>query len=308
MNINKTWHILGAGSIGCWWASHLHQANEPVILFIRNQQHYQLYQQQTGILLHKNQASTLVKVPIEVINSQNTPIDQLLLCVKAYDAAMALKSIAHRLHQNSIIVLMQNGLGVLEEVTQLKIPGNLLIGLSTIGCYYQKHFNVFHSGDGHLLVGSPQNNFPFLLQDTIVNSLKVVAQNIVWSDEIINQQWQKFAVNCAINAPSAIFNCPNGALLTNPKAKLLMKIICQEIETIIDRLKINIAMPTYQQAAQVAKATAKNYSSMWQDIQNNRKTEINYLNGYAYKLGKDLNIRMPYNRLLYQMISQRGPA
>lgn len=48
----------------------------------------------------------------------------------------------------------------------------------------------------------------------------------------------------------------------------------------------------------------KHYSSMYQDITSNRKTEINFLNGLIVKLGKKKHIPTPTNKEIYDKIQK----
>jgi 2-dehydropantoate 2-reductase len=69
--------------------------------------------------------------------------------------------------------------------------------------------------------------------------------------------------------------------------------------------KLGIAVP-YQDPAQkvieVCAATAENRSSMLQDIEAGKKTEIEYMNGAIVRHGKQLGIDIPVNSFLTDMV------
>lgn len=55
---------------------------------------------------------------------------------------------------------------------------------------------------------------------------------------------------------------------------------------------------------QVARNTAGNTSSMRADVQRGRQTEIDFINGYVAKLGKELGIETPVNQMLTERVQQ----
>ena len=67
------------------------------------------------------------------------------------------------------------------------------------------------------------------------------------------------------------------------------------------RVKIAYDDP-FQKVESVCKATAKNVSSMLQDVLNKKKTEIDFINGAIVRQGKNLNISTPVNEVLTDLV------
>jgi len=58
----------------------------------------------------------------------------------------------------------------------------------------------------------------------------------------------------------------------------------------------------YEKTLEVLKKTEANKSSMLQDIERGRKTEIDYINGAILRYGRSCGVSTPYNEMLYWSI------
>jgi 2-dehydropantoate 2-reductase len=114
--------------------------------------------------------------------------------------------------------------------------------------------------------------------------------------------WQKLVINCAINPLTAIDNVNNGALAADKYTQNINEIIG---ETIAVAKKVNVELDfesTRNKVYQVIQSTGANYSSMYQDINANKKTEIDFITGYIVKLAKQFDVATPMSDLLYQQV------
>ena len=120
--------------------------------------------------------------------------------------------------------------------------------------------------------------------------------NIHWKSNITNSLWIKFAINCAINALTVIYNCRNGELLSEPAAANELVGLCAEIQSILTSVaECPSPLNLYQKVETVLQATAQNYSSTLQDVRNGRPSEIDYLNQHLVELAKSANLESPIN-------------
>lgn len=115
--------------------------------------------------------------------------------------------------------------------------------------------------------------------------------------------WNKLLINSSINAISALIGLENGTLLTHPHTRSIMIASLKEGLNICKRLGIDLEVedPTTNMI-RVAKITSRNRSSMLQDIDNGKKTEIGYINGKIVEYGKSLRISTPVNEALTVLI------
>ena len=126
--------------------------------------------------------------------------------------------------------------------------------------------------------------------------------SVIWHKNIAEKQWLKLAVNCVINPITALNNIFNGEV-NSPEYSSLIKDILVEVVAVSKSQGINLDLTTLiQTVVDVAKATAKNQSSMLCDVQKQNKTEIDFINGYIHRLGEKMQIETPVNTRLWQEV------
>ncbi|KAL5387994.1 hypothetical protein PMIN06_012361 [Paraphaeosphaeria minitans] len=91
------------------------------------------------------------------------PISTLILCMKATQVLSALSSVKHRLHKDSVICFLQNGMGTVEEVNKVIFPDvatrpHYMVGINSHGMKKTDDpFTVVHAGFGTISLGIMPN-------------------------------------------------------------------------------------------------------------------------------------------------------
>lgn len=286
-----TWHILGAGSLGCLWAARLAAQQQSVHLILRNADAIARYRQTQGIGLSDAQRQQTNYYPVSAELATDTkPIQYLLLACKAYDAEAAISQLADRLTCNSVIILLQNGLGSQQAIQNMLPKIRCIAASSTEGAYLAAPFHSVFAGHGQTWLGdlqpSAQPNPDQLLQ--ICNSAGIPCS---WTPHITENLWRKLAINCVINPMTVIYDCSNGDLARYPEQ---VNILCYELQQLLGKAGQSAAAKELQQHVWTAiKNTAANSSSMRQDVLNKRRTEISYITGFACTQSSTLECRTP---------------
>ena len=268
-----SWHILGAGSLGCLWAARLQLAGQPVHLILRESRITPFQSQ--GSCIHftdLQKKQHLLPVSVETAAS-NTPIHFLILTCKAYAAEEAIASIRHRLSPNCHVILLQNGIGSQQAVANILQGMHILIASTTEGAYTSQDFHCTHAGDGVTLLGELNNSSasaPDWLEQ--LNQSNIPCQ---WHPDIQSVLWRKLAINCLINPMTVIHACRNGELINHLQH---IQILATELQDLLYAAgQIQAAQNLLATAQQVITSTAANTSSMLQDVQQQRRTEISYI-------------------------------
>jgi len=298
-------HILGAGSLGLLWATRLAGAGLDCVLLLRDQPALERWQAAgSQLTLQENGHLQRYHVSAELTSAQG-PIDRLIVATKAYSVTEALSSVAHRLLPNSDVLLLQNGLGSQQVACKLLPAQRVLFASVTDGAWLADRRTVVWAGRGTTRVGDPLHGpEPAWLAPLRGNG--VACQ---WEPDILPVLWEKLAINCAINPFTALYDCPNGAVPVKAGARLT------GVVDDLQRLLTYKHMPcTAQQlpdtVAQVIARTAANSSSMRQDLAARRRTEIDYLLGFACCEARGAGVPVPNLDNLYaelqSLLAARG--
>lgn len=114
--------------------------------------------------------------------------------------------------------------------------------------------------------------------------------------------WKKLCVNVGINAITALTGLRNGQLLEQEASRLLMRDVVAEALEVARAYSIEVPNNILEHVEQVAKATASNRSSMGQDIDGKRPTEIEAINGYIVCKAQERGIAVPVNQTLVRLV------
>ncbi|MEH6624883.1 MAG: 2-dehydropantoate 2-reductase [Motiliproteus sp.] len=297
---SKPWHILGAGAIGSLWCNYLLRNNQSATLLCRSPEQLDGFWDNPFLTLVV--ASQRFKYqPATEMFSSNQPISRLLITTKSYDTEAAIQSIAHRIQRDTIIVIMQNGMGGQQKVADLFPNSPVYAGTTTEGAYRTGSQQVVHAGRGETWLG-PFNKAADDLGSQPLEALLNLELTSCFDQSIHTRLWQKLAINCAINGLTAIHDCRNGELLNSPYLEQMQQ-LCEEFEQVTEQLNQPLFEHSLFQAAKtVAQATGDNFSSMLQDVRHKRRTEIDYINGFICQQAQQRGVSIPSHQQLVDQV------
>ncbi|NLW03920.1 MAG: 2-dehydropantoate 2-reductase [Pseudomonadaceae bacterium] len=296
-------YVLGAGSLGLLYASRLARTGKTVTLLVKHSQTNSLG---LGITLREGEAALAKRVFVRVRSepSAETPIYQLILATKAGQAAAALSKWQDQLADNAEILMLQNGLGSQAEVANLLTLNQTLLAASvTEGAYLEKAGAVVHAGKGVTQLGrwsGPSKD----AAARWVSRLTIAGLTAEVTEPIRPVLWHKLAINSVINPLTAVNRVENGALASR-EYKPQVDALCAELLQVFKRL--GIAEPEgglLYRVEQVILSTAANRSSMLQDMDAGKKTEIDYITGSLLKAAKVLKLNLPVHQALYEAVKE----
>lgn len=298
-----SWHVLGAGSLGGLWAARLARAGVPVKLILRDQASLTRYRTAGGLTLVEDGQANLHPIAAET-PAHGAPIRRLLVVCKAYDADEATAALAPRLAPGAEIILLQNGLGSQEAVAARLPRARCFFASSTEGAFREGAFRVVYAGRGHTWLGvQGERRAPEWLDD--LQAADIPHQ---WTHDILAKLWRKLALNCAINPLTVLHDCRNGGLRDWPEE---VAGLCTELAELLRQAgQPDAAEDLHAEVLRVIDGTAANYSSMYQDVAQGRRTEIAYLLGHACAQAERLQLTLPrlddLQQRLREHLSARG--
>ncbi len=288
------WTILGAGAIGALFATQLKRIGEQVSLL---DSRIKQAASRSITLTTLNDESTTASFQYESdLSLRNT--DYLLVTTKVWQVIPALSPLVGKLSPTCTIILLHNGMGTAEWV-QAQFPDNPLVaGVTSAGAYKKAADHVRHTGFGESWFGAL--NAKAVSEQQIIPVIENALGHAGWSESIQERQWQKLVINAVINPLTAALNQPNGALQTETS---LVQNLCQEVAPLLAREGIHqTSAQLFTTVMSVVERTAQNYSSMQQDVQHHRPTEIDFITGYLLKQADKYQLDLPEHRALYLRI------
>ena len=284
--------VVGAGAVGCYFGAMLARSGVPVTL-IGRAQHVEAINRD-GLFLERSDFQGYVKVQasteIDVVRDASI----ILLCVKTIDTEKAALQIAPHLATDALLVSFQNGVDNVERI-QRAIGINAIPAVVYVAAAMSGPGRVKHNGRGDIVIG----DVPRLA--TVLQRAGIPCRI---SDNIAGDLWTKLVMNCTYNAVSAVTGSRYLPIKNNPLTRDVMKGLIEEVVAVANAAGIQIATANHlmEAALKLGDAMASATSSTQQDLSLGRLTEIDSLNGYVVRRGRELGVPTPVNTTLYALV------
>jgi len=227
--------------------------------------------------------------------------DLVIFFVKTYDTGQAVSDALILEKEDTIFLTLQNGLGNEEAICKAVDRKKVMLGITGHGATLLEPGRIRHAGQGKTFIGE--------LDHRITDRALRIAQMFCnagieteVSPNIHDQVWQKLLVNVGINALTALTGLKNGQLLDYPETLRLMEALVSEAAEVAKKKGILIEGNPIEKVRKIAEATRGNRSSMGQDFDYKRRTEIDSINGAIVREAKNLGISAPYNQMITDLI------
>lgn len=224
-------------------------------------------------------------------------IKHAIVLVKSWQTKRAADQLKGILAPDGIALTLQNGLGNRERLARDLGPRRVALGITTTGATLLGPGLVKVGGEGIISLESNPALAP------IEAALRSSNFNLQIVSDTRSLMWGKLVINAAINPLTALLRVPNGELLNHPWARKAMSALARETAQVAEAERVNLPFEDPIQAAEeVARKTAKNLSSMFQDVRRGAPTEIDAICGAVTRRGEKHGIDTPYNRSCWQLV------
>ncbi len=230
--------------------------------------------------------------PLDVQNAKYA-----LVLVKSWQTGRAARQLKNALATDGLAITLQNGIGNRETLVRDLGPDRVSVGVTTTGATLLGPGLVRMGGEGILSLEQNQAIGP------LEAALRSSNFNLQLVDDAQSLMWGKLVINAAINPLTALLQISNGELLSHPKARKMMGALARETAEVAEAEHVHLPFSNPVDAAEdVARKTAGNYSSMFQDVLRGAATEIDAINGAVMKRGQKHGIKTPYNKACWTMV------
>ncbi|MBN2243240.1 MAG: ketopantoate reductase family protein [Acidobacteria bacterium] len=281
--------LFGSGAMGCLFGARLVGFADVAIVDTWAEGVVAI--RQRGVILEDSGATRSVPVRAQLLHEPAVEADLAIVLVKAWQTSRIASRLERYLSRDGLAVSLQNGLGNVEMLGPRAYAGSTTEGATLLG---PGHVRAAGSGITHLAAPAWAVD---LLRQAGFDSRPCSPQ------EAEGLLWGKLCASCGINAPTAILRVENGELLERPDASDLMVRAAEECAAVA-RAK-NIRIPFSDPAVwvrEVARRTARNRSSMYQDLLRGAPTECDAIYGAVVREAGILGVAVPVNTILWKLM------
>lgn len=291
--------ICGIGAVGSIYANTINNYDKNNLKVLVDKSRYEKYIKNPKIFNGK-------ELILNYILPDNTDYkaDLIIIATKFDGLNDVIKDIENFVKEDTIILSLLNGITSEEIIAQKygwkHIPHAYFIGHSAM-----RQGNIItHDGTGNIVFGikNPQitdiNDFSL-----IKNYFDKVGISYKTPEDIYRSLWLKYMLNVSTNQPSAILRMTFGQMQNNQNFRKFMKNIMQEVLNIAKACGVKNTETMIEEAFNSFDTMIQEgKTSMLQDVEAGRKTELEIFGTTMVKLGEKYNIPTPYNKFLKEMI------
>jgi 2-dehydropantoate 2-reductase len=290
--------MLGAGAMGAAYASRFYDYDPGMISFVASGERYQRLKSD-GVIVNGH------PYPIRVrsIADDGPPADMIIVALKHQHLSTALAQLHNIVGENTVFISIMNGLDS-EPMIASVFGEHKVLYATAVGIDAQRDGNVInYSKGGTIFFGEPDNTvIAQRVKDiqTIFDQAGIAYQTPADMTRIM---WWKFMINVGINQASVILRAPYGTFQTSPQAQQIMESAMREVLVIAEAAGVNLVEGDIQEwYTFLDTLDPGGKTSMLQDIEAGRTTEVDIFAGKVIALGKEYSLPTPVNEILFNAI------
>jgi 2-dehydropantoate 2-reductase len=298
--------IIGTGAMGSIYAARLSNAGHSVCAVDLWADHVDAMN--AGGLTIDGPEGRLHATNIRAIHKlpSDEPFELYVIATKSFAVRKSAEAIAKTLTPDAMVLTIQNGLGVGDDVAA-SIPKSQIIlgvaegfGASMIGPAHAAHTSMKQIRLG-LMQGADEHRL-----SRIANAWRDGGFHIEIYDDIAQLIWEKLLCNVTLSGPCTAFGRNVGELRAHAAEWSIALSCMKEAYAIGTRLGINFSFDDpVRYVTEFADRVGNAKPSMLQDYEAQRTSEIGTINGAILKLGIELNMPTPYNETICAVIRAR---
>ena len=294
--------IVGTGAIGSAFGGFLSNAGCNITFIEKNEDIIRQIKE-NGLSISGVKEIQLNHVTIVPPGSIKQKQDLILFAVKAYNLEEAVKSMLPTIGKDTYIVCLQNGLGINEVISKYVSKEQIIEGVVWFPATMAKpgYIDLLTFYEQSILGGGSYRSQEYAKKLALLLTSAGIPTKAV--DNISEEIWRKAIPIIAGNSINAITGKKLGLIAKIPELRKSLFAVAQESLEIARAEGIDLDKDYLRKSMLNAlEKGSEHKTSMLVDIQNKRKTEVDFLNGKIIELGKKHNIKTPLNLLIFGLI------
>ena len=298
--------VVGSGAVGSVLAAHLVRAGHETIVVDCGLRHEQI--RELGLVI-TDKADIAVRPTMLLRNVADLAeyrdrIGLCFLCTKTWSLLGLLPELQKSLHPATTVVSFQNGIGPEDEVAKLVPREQVGRVVVNYGCGVESDGRValhwFHAPNYLGAIGSETAVWE---QYAGVLSRAGLSTQFVPTHEVRRRVFFKTILNSALNAMCASTGITMKQAMQYGHTRRLAELLVREGLSVGSAVGYNYGEEAQDECTAYLEAGGDHLPTMWGDLMNKTRTEIEYMNGKIVKIGQMFkNIDVDVNRFFTSMI------
>ncbi len=294
--------VYGIGGVGGYFGGKLTQTKNEVV-FIARGEHLNTIQKE-GLKVKSIKGDFIVKPELATNDiSKVGKADLILVCTKSWQVEDAAKTINPLLHDETMVLPLQNGANNAEKLLKVLDKKHVLAGLCRIYSKVDAHGVVNHfAHEPEIIFGELDNE----ISDRIKEVDKVFKEANFLStvpEDIHVEVWTKFMFIATVSGIGGLTRVTIKEMADDNYLNNVMRQTATEIYNVAKAKKINLSEKIVDGIMNfIENQPAGTTASTQRDIMEGRPSELENFNGYIVREGKNLDVEVPTNEFIYHCL------
>lgn len=228
--------------------------------------------------------------------------DLVILFTKTLFSRSALEASGGYIGKDTYVLTLQNGLGNIETINDFVDMKQILVGVTNYASDLKGPGEIATQGSGYVRLMSADGE----MRDEVRYAADVLVKagfNAEVTKDVFSAIWEKVGFNAALNSTTALCRVPVGGIGLVEQGRDFVSKIAHETAAVAAAYDIEVDAEEIIKSVQYAfGAHSDHYTSMAQDVQRKRKTEVDYINGEIVRRAKAKGIEAPYTEAVYMLL------
>lgn len=304
----RSFAVLGAGPVGCIVAAFLAGGGYDVTLCDVVPELVEPALNR-GIIIEgaENLRQTVTRVYTNVDDVSLYPPDVIVVTVKAHALPLLSSAVEAFYRDGMYIVSWQNGIDTELELAKVLGRKPILRAVVNYGCSLVAAAHVhmpFHHAPHYIQELDPESTDAAVGVAAALSNSRLTTHH---TEDIVSMVWRKSILNACMNPVCAVTGKTMAEAMSDPMVFEIIDALVKECVKVARANEISLGWDFYPYGMAYMKKAGNHKPSMLVDIENGRRTEIDFINGKFVQYGEQAGIETPYNRTLRALVKALEP-
>lgn len=301
---DRKYGILGTGALGGFYGAKLQKAGLDVHFLLRSD--YEHVRQHGLIVESKDGDFTLPQVNAYNDVTKMPKCDVVVVALKTTQNHLLPQLLPSVVKENGVVLVLQNGLGVEEEVAQIlgevKVIGGLCFLCSNkVGLGHIRHLDYGHITLGEYLPEYSQTGITERMQQ-IADDFQPTGIGMDLAEDLLLARWKKLVWNIPYNGLSVILNASTNELMADTYSRTLVEQIMYEVKAGANSMGRIIPDSFIQTMLDYTVKMTPYRTSMKIDYDEHRPLEVEAIIGNPLRKAQSAGLDLPQISCLYHQL------
>lgn len=299
----NTFAVVGAGPVGCIVAAYLAKGGNRVTLCDVIPELLEPADKR-GIIIEgaENFRQPVAETVASIDDLAKDPPDVVFITVKA-NALPLIASAIEGFHRDGMVVVSwQNGIDTEFELSKTLGKEGVMRAVVNYGCGLIGPAHVtmpFHHKPHFIQELDPQSSGTAVAVAEALSSSGLTTER---TEDIVSMVWRKSIMNASMNPVCAVTGLTMSQAMNDPIVFETVDALLKECIQVARANEISVGWDYYPGAVAYMQNAGNHKPSMLMDIENDRRTEIDFINGKFVDYGYQAGVKTPYNSTLKSLV------